>query len=106
LATKIVIVEGTLDRRFQPQCRVRIVKKPIVEGGHLRYVYKNVSVIESDDFPIAVYTLSFQDHTGRRKRTVEGKLRVGFSNEIDSGNKDDLSISFSPGTGHLSTPGQ
>jgi hypothetical protein len=77
LATaKIVVVEGTLtsdDGRYHRKCKVRIIKRLLERGGYLRYVRQNVSVIDSDDFPIGVYTLLFQGQTDRRKRTWNGK---------------------------------
>lgn len=72
---KIVIVEGILtseDGQYQRKCKVRIIKR-VLERGYSRYVSQNVSVIDSDDFPLGLYTLSFHGHTDRRKRTVEGK---------------------------------
>ena len=83
MAVEVVSGLGTLRSeggRYQRQCKLEITRKVVnvnEEAAPLKYIYQQVLVVDSDDFPEGIYILSFNGQTDRRRRTKDGHYLAG-----------------------------
>jgi hypothetical protein len=78
MPVEVVSGQGTLRREgggYERQCKLEIAREPVMvdeEATPLRYLYKRVLVVDSDNFPEGIYILSFNGQNQRLRRTKDG----------------------------------